>query len=56
MKKSLRYLIASIGISYVSFVYFRENYLVSALFVVFFGSLIFWNERSDIKALLKRKS
>ena len=56
MKKSLRYLIASVAISYVSFVYFRENYAVSALMVVAFGSLIFWNERHDIKALLNRKS
>lgn len=56
MKKSLRYLIASIVISYVSFVFFRENYWVSALMVIAFGSLIYWNERSDIRALLNRKS
>ena len=56
MKKSLRYLIASVLISYVSFVHFRENYAVSALMVIAFGSLIFWNERNELKTLLNRKS
>lgn len=55
LKKSLRYLIAAIVISFISFEYFRENYAVSALLVIAFGSLIFWNERRDIKTLLNRQ-
>ena len=55
LKKSGSYLLASILISFVSFTYFRENYLVSAVFVLVFGMLIFWNEKKEISALIKRK-
>lgn len=54
LKKSGSYLVASIVISFVSFTYFRENYLVSAILVLVFGMLIFWNEKKEILALIKR--
>lgn len=47
LKKSGSYLIASILISFVSFTYFRENYLISVGLVLAFGLLIFWNEKKE---------
>jgi len=55
LKKSGSYLIASIIISYISFSYFRENYMVSFTLVIIFGILIYWNERKEISNILKRK-
>ena len=54
LKKSGSYLIASILISFVSFQYFRENYLISIGLVLTFGILIFWNEKRELLAILKR--
>ncbi len=45
LKKSGSYLLAAMAISYVSFAYFRENYVISVGLVVVFGILIFWNEK-----------
>ena len=49
------YLGASIVISTVSFLYFRNNLLISTLFMVLFALLIFWNEKNEIMLLIKRK-
>ncbi|REE83650.1 O-antigen/teichoic acid export membrane protein [Lutibacter oceani] len=55
LKKSGSYLIVSIVIAYISFNYFRENYLVSIALVILFGLLIYWNERKELLTILKRK-
>ncbi len=55
LKKSGSYLIASIVVTYLSFNYFRENYWVSAVFVLLFGLLIFWNEKKELVTILKQK-
>jgi len=55
LKKSGSYLITSILISFVSFTYFRENYVVSIVLVLVFGALIYWNEKKELTAILKRK-
>lgn len=55
LKKSGSYLAASIIISFVSFNYFRENYIVSITLVVLFGFLIYWNEKKQLLSILKRK-
>jgi len=54
LKKSGSYLIAAIILSYVSFEYFRENYLISFVFVLVFGILIYWNEKKEILTIIKR--
>jgi O-antigen/teichoic acid export membrane protein len=54
LKKSGSYLVASIVISYISFVYFRDNYLVSFASVILFSLLIFKNEKKEVLALLKK--
>jgi O-antigen/teichoic acid export membrane protein len=54
LKKSGIYLATSIVISIVSFIYFRENYLISILLVLAFGILIFWNEKKELLAIMKQ--
>ena len=53
LKKSGSYLVASIVISFISFTYFRENYLVSIGLVLIFALLIFRNEKKDLLTILK---
>lgn len=55
LTKSGSYLIVSIIISYISFTFFRANYLASFTFVLLFGLLIFKNEKKEVLALLKHK-
>lgn len=55
LKKSGSYLIASIVIAYISFVFFRENYIVSTGLVILFGLLIYWNEKKEIILLFKKR-
>ena len=54
LTKSGSYLIASTIFSYISFVFFRENYLVAISLVLLFGGMIFVNEKKEILAILKR--
>lgn len=54
LKKSGSYLIASIVISFVSFNYFRENYFISIALLLLFGAIIFYNEKKEIVAVIKR--
>jgi O-antigen/teichoic acid export membrane protein len=54
LTKSGSYLIASTIFSYISFVFFRENYLVAISLVLLFGGMIFLNEKKEILAILKR--
>jgi O-antigen/teichoic acid export membrane protein len=54
LKKSGSYLLVSIVLSFVSFTYFRENYLVSVSLILLFGMLIFWNEKKELLAIIKR--
>ena len=55
LKKSGSYLVTSIVISYISFSFFRENYLVSISLVLLFGVLIYFNEKKEVLELLKSK-
>ena len=55
LTKSLRYLLASIAISYLSFNYFRENYWISTGFVLLFGLLVYFNEKKELSLIFKRK-
>lgn len=54
LKKSGSYLLVSIVLSFISFTYFRENYVVSVLLVIVFTMLIFWNEKKELLAMIKR--
>ena len=55
LKKSGSYLLASTFISYVSFVYFRENYWFSIIMLIAFSFLIYLNEKKDILTIVKQR-
>ena len=55
IKKSLGYLGAAVVFSFLSFIYFRENYVVSIGLVIIFGLIIIWNEKKELLLILKRK-
>ena len=54
IKKSGGYLIASIVISYISFTFYRENYLVSVGLILLFGFMVYWNEKNELKTLFSK--
>ena len=54
LTKSVSYIIASTIFSYISFVFFRENYLVAISLVLLFGGMIFLNEKKEILTIIKR--
>lgn len=54
LKKVSSYLILTTLLSGVSFLYFRENYIISVGFIFLFLGWIYYNEKTMIKQLLKR--
>jgi len=55
LKKSGIYLTVSIIIAFVSFTYFRENYLVSGLLLFILGITFYWNEKQVLLSIFKRR-
>ena len=54
VKKIGLYLLLSVGLSAISFIYFRQNYIVATLFVLIFVGITYFKEQEDIKKILKR--
>jgi O-antigen/teichoic acid export membrane protein len=54
VKKVLLYILISIGLSFVSYQYYKENYIVSTLFVIVFMAFIVLNEKNELKSILKK--
>lgn len=48
------YLFLSVGFSYLSFIFFRNNLLISSALVLLFIAIVFWNEKSEIQQFLKK--
>lgn len=48
------YLITSIIICAISFLKFRGNFLISTLLILIFAGIIYWNEKDELKQILKR--
>ena len=55
LKKIGIYLLASIGLSLISFYHFRENYVVGIPMLLVFLTIIYYSEKKEIKLLLKNK-
>jgi len=49
------YLGASILISFISFIYFRENYWASTGLCIAFGAVIFWQEKEELIRIFNKK-
>lgn len=54
LKKVSSYIILTTLLSAISFLYFRENYIISVGFIFLFLGWIYYNEKSMIQKLLKR--
>ena len=54
VKKIGFYLLLSVALSTLSFIYFRQNYIVATLFVLIFVGITYFKEQEDIKKILKR--
>jgi hypothetical protein len=48
------YLIVSIIICAISFLKFRGNLIVSTVFVILFGVIIYLNERKELRLIIKK--
>ena len=54
MSKVLLYIILSIGLSFISYYYFKENYIISTLFIISFVLFIVFNEQKELKNIFKK--
>lgn len=54
LKKMAIYLIVSIIICAISFLKFRGNLIVSTVFVILFGVIIYLNERKELRLIIKK--
>ncbi len=54
LKKVSSYIILTTLLSGMSFLYFRENYIISVVFIFLFLGWIYYNEKTMIQQLLKR--
>jgi O-antigen/teichoic acid export membrane protein len=55
LKKMAIYLVASIVICTVSFLWFRGNFYISTGFVIIFGGIIYLNEKNELLQLINRR-
>ncbi|WP_010231538.1 lipopolysaccharide biosynthesis protein [Gillisia marina] len=53
-KSILLYLLLAVGLSGISFIYFRENYFMGVLFLGIFLITVFLRERKDFKQILNQ--
>jgi len=53
IKTILFYIILSVGLSYLAFIHFRNNLLVSLVILLIFGLIIYFKERKPLLKLLK---
>lgn len=54
IKKMSIYLFVSIAICAISFLKFRADFWISTLLVIIFASIIYWNERKELKMIFKK--
>ena len=53
LKKSGLLLVLATAMSYLSFVFFRGNYLVSILITILFVAYAYWNQKNEIRQIWK---
>ncbi len=54
VKNIIFYLLFSVILSYISFIYFRGNLYISFIFVIAFIGYAFWNQKNEIKQILRQ--
>ena len=55
LKKIGLYLLLSVGMSVLSFYYFRGNYMIGISMLVVFLGIVFYSEKNEIKQILKSR-
>lgn len=53
IKKVILYVMLSTFLSFISYYYFKENYIISTLFILSFISIILFSEKKELKAIFK---
>ena len=54
ISKVLLYIVISVGLSFLSYNYFKENYILSTLFIAAFVVFIAINEKTELKTIFKQ--
>ena len=54
IKNIVSYIIISVILSTLSFIYFRDQLLISILMMFLFGGYILWNEQTQLKLIFKK--
>lgn len=54
MNKIVLYIILSFSLSILSYYQFKDNYYISTLFILAFIAFIYFNEKNEIKTILKK--
>jgi len=52
--KVFLYILISVGLSYLSYYHFKENYIMSTLFILVFLAFIVINEKNELKTILTK--
>jgi hypothetical protein len=55
LKKIGLYLVLSIGMSVLSFYYFRADYLIGISMLIVFLGIVFFSEKNELKQILKKR-
>lgn len=53
LSKLIIYIIASTGLSFVSYYFFKENYIISSMIIIIFILAVITNEKKELKAIFK---
>lgn len=54
ISKVILYIVISVGLSFISYYYFKENYIISTLIIIAFVVFIALNEKEELKTIIKQ--
>ena len=54
IRKVILYIVISVGLSFMSYNYFKENYIISTLIIIAFVVFIAINEKEELKTIIKQ--
>ena len=54
IRKVILYIVISVGLSFISYNYFKENYIISTLIIIAFVVFIAINEKEELKTIIKQ--
>ena len=54
ISKVILYIVISVGLSFISYYYFKENYIISTIIIIAFVVFIALNEKEELKTIIKQ--